>query len=108
MPPYTPKTPAERRSYRQKWVATITHTTDCFGRTLPEPSVYSWTCYTHALPHVAESHALHNARTQWLYGQRWPHDVTVTAIFDDPDACGLLDDEPLAAVRSTYGMGAAA
>lgn len=103
-----PQQTAER-TYRQKWLATITHHVDCFGKELPEPTVYSRICYTHAKPHVAESWALHNSRTQWTYGLKYPNDIVIVPLFDEPDACDLLLDEPtaLAAVRSTYGMVAA-
>jgi hypothetical protein len=98
--------PVAGRTYRQKWLATITHHVDCFGKELTTPIVYSWECYSYALPHVAESHALHNARTQWAYGRKWPNQITITPMFDDPDGCDLMIEgpEPLAAVRSTYGM----
>jgi hypothetical protein len=97
---YTPQEAAAKRTYRQKWLATITLDVDCFGKSLAEPTVYSWECYSYALPNVAESHALHNARTQWVHGRKWPNKITIVPMFDDPDGCDLL----LAPVRSTYGM----
>lgn len=106
--PLTPNEAAPR-TYRQKWLATITHTTDCFGKALPEPIIYTWVCYSYALPHVAESHALHNARTQWVHGRKWPNKITIVPMFDEPDSCGLLDDEAeaLSHARTAYGMVAA-
>jgi hypothetical protein len=87
---YTPPT-------REKWIAQITFDEPGFGNYPPRTFVKDVFVDPDGADREGEALAL--ARSSWQLAREWPARVSVY--------CAEELDCPLAAVRSTYGMGAA-